>query len=227
MSLKIVREITSNLQACAFYTIMVDEATDCSNKEQVVIVLRWVDDMHAVGASNMSGAKTGVAKRITDVEKRALYIHCYGHALNLACNDAMKQSKVLKDSLAVAYEITKLIKFSPKREGIFEKLKEELIPGTPGIRVLCSTRWTVRAKSLHSIFRNYTVLEDTFEESKDCASNTEIKSGIIGAIAQMKMFDFPFGIMLGELILNHCDNLSATLQNPTLSASEGQVAQLT
>ena len=35
------------------------------------------------GASSMSGAKTGVAKQISDEESRAIYTHRYGHALNL------------------------------------------------------------------------------------------------------------------------------------------------
>ena len=34
--------------------------------------------------------------------------------------------------------------------------------------------------------------------------------------------------MLGEVLFNHCDNLSKTLQNPCLSAAEGQtVADMT
>ena len=31
---------------------------------------------------------------------------------------------------------------------MFHKLKEHLAPDTPGFRVLCPTRWTVRASSL-------------------------------------------------------------------------------
>lgn len=31
------------------------------------------------GCSTMSGARSGVAKRITDEEPRALFTHCYGH----------------------------------------------------------------------------------------------------------------------------------------------------
>jgi len=151
MSLSILREVARNLQNTLFYTIMVDEATDCSNQEQVVLVLRWVNDtltvhedfvglynvpsisLHTLtcvikdslqrlnlpllkvrgqcydGASNMSGVKTGVAKQLLDKEKRAIFTHCYGHALNLACNDAVKGCKVLKDSLETTREITKLI----------------------------------------------------------------------------------------------------------------------
>ena len=38
----------------------------------------------------------------------------------------------------------------------------------------------------------------------------------------MSTFEYLFGVMLGELILKHSDNLSKTLQDPSLSASEGQ-----
>ena len=60
--------------------------------------------------------------------------YCYGHSLNLAASDALKQSKVMKDALETVHEVTKLIKFSPRREGIFQKLKEG--SSNPGIRVL-------------------------------------------------------------------------------------------
>lgn len=44
----------------------------------------------------------------------------------------------------------------------------------------------------------------------------------------MKTFDYLFGMVLGERLLKHTDNLSKTLQNPSLTASEGQqIAQLT
>jgi len=42
-------------------------------------------------------AKNGVAKQHADVEKRALYTHCYCHVLKLAIADTMKQSKVCRD----------------------------------------------------------------------------------------------------------------------------------
>jgi len=44
MSLRVLREIASAIQKALFYTVMVDETTDCSNKEQVVLVIRWVDE---------------------------------------------------------------------------------------------------------------------------------------------------------------------------------------
>lgn len=44
MAMQMLREITASLQSSANFTIMVDETTDMSNKEQVVLVFRWVDN---------------------------------------------------------------------------------------------------------------------------------------------------------------------------------------
>ncbi len=51
------------------------------------------------GASNMSGIRNGVAKKIRDDEPRAIYTHCYGHSLNLAVGDTIKNFSITKNSL--------------------------------------------------------------------------------------------------------------------------------
>jgi hypothetical protein len=107
------------------------------------------------GAATMAGLRSGVAKQLSQDEPRAIYTHCYGHALNLACEDTIKRCKLMKDALDTTHEITKLIKKSPRRDTCFECLKAEMAPDTPGMRVLCPTRWTVRAEALQSILDNY------------------------------------------------------------------------
>jgi len=49
-------------------------------------------EQYYYGASNMSGAKCGVASNITAEEPRAIYILCYGHVLNLAIGDTIRGS---------------------------------------------------------------------------------------------------------------------------------------
>ena len=115
------------------------------------------------GAATMAGLESGVAKQLSDEELRAIYTHCYGHALNLACGDAVKNCKLMKDALETTGEITKLIKKSPRRDACFERLKAETAPSTPGIRMRCPTRWTVRAHALHSILQNYHVLYELLD----------------------------------------------------------------
>lgn len=182
-----------------FICIMVDETTDAANKEQVVVCLRWVDDIfeaHEIfvglyevesteasaifflirdvlkrfnisiaklrgqcydGASAMSGYKSGVATKIHE-EPKAIYTHCYGHSLNLACNDTIRQCQLIRNAFDTAQEITNLVKKSPCRDALLSRLKHELALPSPGIRALCPTRWTTNAKCLGRILSNYKVL---------------------------------------------------------------------
>ncbi len=92
----------------------------------------------------MSGSRSGVAIQLSKLEPKALYTHYYGHSLNLAIQDTLKGSKIMRDALDTVYEITKLIKKSPKRdEVIFKKIQDDVKVGSPGIHMLCPTRWTV------------------------------------------------------------------------------------
>ena len=70
---------------------------------------------------NMSGSRNGVAKQNMDKDKCALYTHCYGHALNLTVSNTVKQSKVCKDALETAFEVTRLVKFFPKQNAALKK----------------------------------------------------------------------------------------------------------
>ena len=80
------------------------------------------------GASSMSGRRSGMAVQIMSEEPCALYTHCYGHALNLAVGDTIKQLKLLQDALDVTCEISKLLTYSPRRDTLFEKLKSQMAP---------------------------------------------------------------------------------------------------
>ena len=45
MALRILREIVQQIQNALIYTIMADETADVvSNREQLVVCIRWVDD---------------------------------------------------------------------------------------------------------------------------------------------------------------------------------------
>ena len=175
-------------------------------------------------AATMAGKKTGVATQIQKLEPRAVYTHCYGHALNLACNDSIKTCNLLRDTLDVTREITNLIKESPRREAIFKRLKgaKELEKGSPGIRVLCPTRWTVKADTLKSVLDNYETLIEVWEESLGYVRDVEMRSRIRGVATYMMKFDFYFGCVLSERILRFSDNLARALQASRLSASDGQ-----
>ena len=68
MALSVVRDISCAIQESCFYFIICDECTDASNKEQLVICIRWCCGQLYNGASNMSGPRSGVAKQLLDEE---------------------------------------------------------------------------------------------------------------------------------------------------------------
>ena len=51
---------------------------------------------------------------------REPYTHYYGHALNLACGDAIKNCELMKNALDTSYELIKLIKKNPRCDAVFK-----------------------------------------------------------------------------------------------------------
>ena len=62
-------------------------------------------------AANMADCRNGSVIQICQEEERAVFTHCYGHALNLAVGDSVKQNKMLRDMLDTVRENSKLLKY--------------------------------------------------------------------------------------------------------------------
>ena len=67
----------------------------------------------------MAGAKKTVATNIKSDEPKAVFAYFYGQCINLAVSDSMKTSRIMKYALETTHEITRLIKYSPKRDAKF------------------------------------------------------------------------------------------------------------
>ena len=113
----------------------------------------------------MLGSKSGVATRILQIQPNAHPTHCHGHSLSLGIKDITKASKILSNTMDTAKEITKLIKYSTKRECSLGQIKENLeqedesdSAACGGTVSLCPTRWTVRAACFRRILDNYSAL---------------------------------------------------------------------
>ena len=264
MALKILRNLAEKIRNANFFSIMADETVDISNKEQLVICVRWCNsnfeinedylglhdcdrttgeylflvikniltmfnfDMRKLrgqcydGAASMTGKNSGLKTRMLAEEPRAIFVHCHGHATNLAACDTLKKIQIHKDTLATCNEILKLIKLSPKRESKLKNIKQIDLDTSPGLKSMAPTRWTVKSGSISSILSNYEPLLETFEESFREETNTEMKARINGVRYQMKQFNFLYGLFLSRLILSQVDNLATCLQKKDLSASEGK-----
>lgn len=165
--------------------------------------------------------QTEVVKEVGDMEKRAVFTHCYGHSLMRACVDAVCESSTVAMGVSTAREVMKLVKCN-RRDGVLKTLKPVLSPGALGERVLCPTRWTVSADNLLSVISNYSVVQTVIEEQQGLTCNGN------STYFQLQMFETLFGMILAEVLLRHCDILSRTLQDVNLSAADGEdVSKLT
>ena len=59
------------------------------------------------------------------VQPLALTTHHYVHFLNLTCGDWIRNATIVSKLLDASNEITKLVKFSPKRDSHLRKIHEE------------------------------------------------------------------------------------------------------
>lgn len=101
---------------------------------------------------------------------QAVYVHCLAHNLNLCLKDVTNTCQVIRDILNFIYELTQLIKMSPKRLTLFDSLRTEVSINTgkltQHLRMLCPTRWAVRHASISSVLRNYSIVQNAFRENK-------------------------------------------------------------
>ena len=76
------------------------------------------------GAATMSGQYSGVAKHISDVENRCIYVHCSARNLNLCLQDICKTPEPVKSALDLTSEIVNVVRNSPKRLALFEEIRK-------------------------------------------------------------------------------------------------------
>ena len=152
------------------------------------------------GASNMLGKKSGVAKRIQDIQPKALATHCHGHSLSLGVKYATKNCRILSDVMNNTNEIVKLVKFSPKRELMLEHIKvnlgdeNEMTVVASGLTKFSATRWTVRAICFQRILDNYEGLLTLWNDCLETNLEPDVRGRIVGCQAQMRLFNFFFSV---------------------------------
>ena len=103
-----------------------------------------------------------------------LYVHCYGYALNLVAKDSCIKVKRLKETFEAVREISLLFKKSPKRNTELDEIRDHSKNNAKSIHTFCPTRWTVRGKTLESVFQNHAELLELWEWSLTNVTETEM-----------------------------------------------------
>lgn len=170
------------------------------------------------GASNMSGRITGLQKRITDVQPKALYVHCMNHSLNLAFQDSISCIPQCRDAMNQVRELINFVRDSPKRLAWFSSLQQQ---DAGALRPLCPTRWTMRICSVKSVLDNYNELLCFLEEVSQ-ADHSEAGSKCSGYAKQLSTFSMYFSLKMLYTVFSRSETLAHLLQSPKLSLAKAE-----
>ena len=94
------------------------------------------------GAASMSGRFKGVSARMKEVAPQSLYVHCYGHLLNLALQAAMCNILNLRNCIGTVQSLSVFIEASPKRHAIFQEIQKNTGECQIALKDQSDTRWS-------------------------------------------------------------------------------------
>lgn len=108
------------------------------------------------GAANMRGRYSGLATRVKEVAKKAVYVHCPAHQPNLALQQACNSIATVRNELGTVSALYNLLEKSAKRHALFQQMQARLLDSEDGSHVQslkrnCDTRWSSRYDSVHTV----------------------------------------------------------------------------
>ena len=115
------------------------------------------------------GKLKGCGAILKKVNPLILQFHCQAHAANLGVQAAADSSDLIKSSIAVVHELSKLSKGSIKVRQQLQSECEQLAYPDSGmsvkfLRPLCPTRWLCRFKPIKATVDNYKALISGMEK---------------------------------------------------------------
>jgi hypothetical protein len=150
------------------------------------------------GAPHMAGHLSGVAARIQSLCRKAFFVHCNAHSLDLALQDLTCTSSSVSTALNTTKDIINFIKDSPKRLSLLDTLTDLNNTSSTKLKPLCPTHWTVRVSSINSLLINYSLVKTALTEISEENGHGAPKAN--GLTEQMDKFSIYFGLRLSEYI---------------------------
>ena len=249
---KIILSLKSNDNVNYFFSVLADEAMDCSQKEQLSIVLRYVTDEIEIleefvgfvhlrdglsgraiadailkkisdlgldimncrgqgydGAGSVSGYKNGASAHILQVNRKAIYTHCFSHRVSLTVSKSFKITSV-NNMLETVSKISYFFQFSEQRQLCFEKHVSEFCPSSKSkkLRDPSRKRWVERIKDIDVLIELFEPLWSTLDEMRlniSKSHNNKTQSDAFSFFKAIDNFSFIVNLVLTYRFWNfHC-----------------------
>ena len=154
----------------------------------------------------------GVATRFRECSKKSIYVHCYGHILNLITKDCISEVLVLRNTLGTIQALYCFLEASPKRHAIFMKHGDSSSDFVRTLKSCSKTRWTAHEAARKAVEAELlTIVKSLNEISFDTDSKTSTEATSL--LRSVCSFDFLFGMSVLKLILPHTSHLSTAVQS--------------
>ena len=145
------------------------------------------------GAANMRGRYSGLAARVQEVAKTAVYVHCHAHQLNLALQQACNGLVTVRNELGTVSTLSELLERSAKRHAIFHDVQKRLLDKEEGGHVQslkrhCETRWSSRYSSVHTVKEKFEAILMTLEELFDDDAIGADTAAVLKSISTFQFF---------------------------------------
>lgn len=166
--------------------------------------------------ANMFGKFKGVQSRILEINKRAFFVPCGAHTLNLVVNDAASTCIEAVEFFSTIQQLYTFFHGSVYRWDILKKHVTSLT-----LKPLSDTRWESRIEALkplrYFIGEVYdALLEVTEDTTRDLLTKSEAKNLAI----KLKSFQFICSIVVWYEILYNVNIASKMMQSPSLDLPE-------
>jgi hypothetical protein len=180
------------------------------------------------GAAVMSGCNSGVAKRISELESRAVFVHCSGHSMNLAVQDAARNVHLIRDTIEFVKDVVNFVRASPLRMRVFEAIRHEIgasaeASSASSLRPLCPTRWTVRVASIQSVIDNYSAMLQAMTEVSNTSGDDSAAKGN-GFLKRLESFEMYAGLRMSLVVLEQAEGCNTFLQSKKISVADAKNA---
>ncbi|XP_042472157.1 zinc finger MYM-type protein 1-like [Zingiber officinale] len=225
----ILNDIKDNI-----FSLMVDECRDISIKEQMGVVLRYVNKhgcvierflaiVHVSDTSAISLKKALILKE----NSSARYIHYFGHQLQLVVIAVAKSNRIVSDFFQYVTMIVNITGASCKRKDKFKQLehdrlvecleKGDIVTGKGKNQEISlkrpgDTRWGSHYMTIIRLMSTWTSILQVLENVYNDGTNDDNSGIAISLIDKMESYEFVFMMHLMKSLLGITNELSLALQ---------------
>ena len=129
---------------------------------------------------------------------------------------------MISDCLSMVHELAIFFKNSPNRSRILQDVSSDMVASDASLKPLCPTRWSVRAKSISSVLKNYAVVLESL--SKIAVTNrNDSGTKAHGFKMTLERFDTFFALTIALTVFEIVGDCNVNLQSKSLTLSSAKL----